>query len=141
MPGGLKYERDRGGLLERKIFGIGETVDLGAAHKLGAAAVDDVPKVSELRAVVVTARQARRAFSAGNPGSQQNLLPWLDGGNARPDFLNEACNVAPGDVRQRHGQARDSGAHPEVQVVKRAGAHPDLDFAGADFGFRDLGVT
>ena len=45
MPGGLEYQRDRGGLFEAEIFRIRHAVHFRAFYEFGAAAVDDVAKI------------------------------------------------------------------------------------------------
>src|SRR5262249_20658556 len=47
VPSGLENERDRGGFLKRKIFGIRKAIDFGAAHKLRAPAIDQITQIGE----------------------------------------------------------------------------------------------
>jgi hypothetical protein len=137
----LENERYCSGLLERKIFGIGEAVDLGAADEFGAAAVDQVAEIGELRAVVVAAGEAGGTFAAGDAGSEENFLAGLHGRDVRAGPGDDTGDVAAGNVRERDRDTRDALAYPEIEMVEGAGVHADEDFAGAEFGFGGVGAA
>jgi hypothetical protein len=137
----LENERNGGSFLEGKILGIGEAVDFGAADKLGAATVDHVAEIGELWTVVVPAGEASRAFAAGDSGSEEDFLAGLGGGDTRVGFFDDPRDVAAGNVRKRDGNAGKPAADPQVEVVERAAADADEDFAGAEFGFGCVGVA
>jgi hypothetical protein len=137
----LKNERDGSRFFERELFGIGEAVHFGAANELGATSVDHVSEIGKLRTIVVASSQTGGALAAGNAGSEENFLAGFDGGDAEANLLDGAGNIAAGNMRERDGNARDSAAHPEVEMIESAGVDADDDFAGARFGFGNVGVA
>jgi len=141
VPSGLKNQRDGRGFFKRETFRIGEAIDFGTADKLRAPAVNQVAEIGEPRTVVVVAGKTSSALAAGDSRSEENLLARLDGGNASADLFDDAGDVAAGDMRERNRNAGEPAAHPEVQVVERAGVDADQNFSEAKFGWVYFGVA
>jgi hypothetical protein len=55
---------------------------------------------------------------------------------AGPDTVDDAGDVAPGDVRQWDAHTGETVALPEVKVIESAGFHPDHHFPGPRYGIR-----
>jgi hypothetical protein len=108
---------------------------------LGATAVDHVTKVGVIAAEVVVAGEAGGTFAAGDTGSEDDFLADADSVYFGADFGDFAGDIAAGDVREGNGNAGESAADPEVEVVQAASMDADEDVGGAEVRFVDVGVV
>jgi hypothetical protein len=125
VPGSQKDQRHGRGVNPVLILGIGHAIDFRAANVFSAAPIDHVAEVGEIAANVVIAGEARRAFAAGYPGSQNYFLADVDGADFGPNFVDYASDVTPRNVRERDGNPRQPTPHPEVEMVEGARMHAD----------------
>ena len=128
VPGCLKNQRHSRRLLETEIFRIRHAIYFRAADIFGAASVNHVAEIGKFTAAVVRARKAGGAFAAGNARREDDLLPDVNSRHVFADLRHFSGDVAPGNVRQRDGYVGEAAAHPEIQVIQRAGAHADKHF-------------
>src|SRR5579863_855545 len=132
VPGGLKNKRDGRGFLKGQVFRKRQTVYFRGAHEFCAAAIDHVAQVRELAASIVLAGEASGALTAGNAGRKDDFLADTHGRDVSANLSNLAGDVAAGNVRERKRNARDAAAHPEVEMIQRAGLHAHKNFVCVD---------
>jgi hypothetical protein len=137
----LEDKRDGSGVRPIQIFGIREAVHFRATDVFGATAVDHVTKVGVIAAEVVVAGEAGGTFAAGDTGSEDDFLADADSVYFGADFGDFAGDIAAGDVREGNGNAGQSAADPEVEVVQAASMDADEDVGGAEVRFVDVGVV
>src|SRR5262249_49764304 len=102
VPSRLKHERNGGGLLERKVFRIGQAVYFGRTNQLRATTVDHVAEVGELAAAGVQSAHARGPPPAGHARSEDDFLTDADAGDFGAHSGNFAGDVTAGDVWERN---------------------------------------
>ena len=71
-------------------------------------------------------------------GATSTRWPVLKSGDVLADFDDFTRDVAAEDVRQFH--AGQSLAHPDIEMVERAGPHPDQDLIFARLRIGDVFV-
>src|SRR4030095_12321046 len=135
VPGGLKNQRDGGGLFKGQTFWIRKAIDFGAADEFGEATVNSVAEMCEVRAAVVVTGEAGGTFAAGDAWSEQDFLAGVDGRDARTHFGDAPSDVAARNVRQWNRHAGQSAAHPEIEMVQCTGAYANQHLAGSQFRF------
>src|ERR1700736_4816989 len=118
MPGGLEYQRDRGGLFEAEIFRIRNAVHFRAFYEFGAAAVDHVAESGKFAAAVCETGQAFGAFSAGDSGGEDNFLADFHRGDVGADLSDFANDVAAGNVWKRDWNVGQTAAYPEIEMIQ-----------------------
>src|SRR5256884_8367455 len=117
VPGGLKDERNRGGLFPLEIFGISEAVHFGRANEFRRAAVNHVAKVAGLAAVIVEAGQAGCAFAAAHQRRKHDFLADANRGYVCADSGDFASHVAARNVRQRNRHVGQAAAYPKIEMI------------------------
>jgi hypothetical protein len=64
----------------------------------------------------------------------------MDGVDVVADLDDFAGNIAAGNVGKRNGNAGQTVAHPEIEMIEGAGANADEDFVGVEVRFGNIGV-
>src|SRR5216683_470720 len=140
VPGGLEDERNRSSFFERQIFRVRQAIYFRGAHEFSTAAVNHVPKIGGLPAVVVQAGYASAAFAAANQRSEDDLLADASRGYIRADLSDLAGDVAAGNVRQRNRHVGQTAPDPQVEVIQRTGFNAHEHLVRADGGVRCVRV-
>src|SRR6266850_121799 len=140
VPGRLKYQGDRSRFLKTQVFRIRHAIYFGDAHKFRATAVNQVAKISEVAAAIVLPGEARWTFAASNARREHHFLPYAHGCDIRANLRDFARNIASRNVRQRNRHAMDAETNPEIEMIQRAGFHPNKDLAGANDWVRHVFV-
>jgi hypothetical protein len=138
VPRGHEHERDAGRLIEIEPGGNGNHAGGGHGDQLAVAAIDAIAEHGELAALVLNSRDALYAVSAKVHGSDQDALADRKPGDIFADLSDLSGDVAAEDVRQFH--ARQTLAHPHVEMIERAGFHPHQHLILARLRVRDVFV-
>src|SRR5208337_1980238 len=141
VPGGLEDQRHGSGVSPIQVFRIGHAIDVGAADKFGAAAINHVAEIGKVAATVFIAGKAGGTSSTGDARRKDNFLADVDGADFGTDFGDFAGNVAAGDVGKWSLEAGEAAAHPEIEMIEGAGVNADEDFAAAELRLGDVGVV
>lgn len=141
VPRGYEYKRDSGGMGPIQILRTGEAIDLRHANIFCAAAIDHVAEVGEITAAVILAGDTGGTFATSDAWSENDFLADVNGGDFGADLANLAGNIAARNVRERNGNAGESAANPEVQMIEGAGMNADEDFIVAEMWFGNIGVA
>ena len=110
--------------------GSGITLAAGQRTLLRVASVDLVAEDAVGAAEAVLAAQAHPAAAAGHAGGEHDALADAEAVHGAAQGGDLPRDVAPQHVRERHLQAGQPRARPEVQVVQGAGPHAHHDLAG-----------
>jgi len=140
VPGGLKHNRNSGGMGPIQVFGIGHAIDVRATDIFGAAAIHHVAEVGIVAAAVFIAGKASGTFAASDAGRENHFLADVDGTDFRSDFGDFAGDVAARDVRKGGLETGEAAAHPEVKMIESAGVDTNEDFTTAELRLGDIGV-
>src|SRR5208282_21865 len=139
VPRGDKHQWNAGSLVEIERIGDRNNIYGGYRQQLAIAAIDAVAEHGVLAALVLQSGNTLGATIAEKHGRKQNALSGFEVSDIFADFDNFAGNVAAEDVRQVH--ARETFAHPDVEVVQSAGAHANEYLIFARFGVGDIFVS
>ena len=140
VPRRKENQRHRRSFREGNIFGLGDHVRFRYGDQFRAPSVPAIAKHGVGRAQVIAAGQALDAMAAGNSGRQDNGIADADARNVRADGGNFAGNIRPGDMRKRKGDARDTAANPNVEMIQGTGSDPHQHVAWTDHWIGDFTI-
>src|SRR5258706_6320664 len=139
VPGSERHQWQRGSFGPAQVLRPGNYIDARHAEKFRITSVANTADNVVFEAHVVATSEAFAAMTARDSRLDHYFVARFYPGDQLADLTHHAGDIVAENMRQRDFNSRQAAAHPDVEMIQRAGAHLDQDFVGFELRIGNLG--